>query len=116
MPLSLKLKARFAPRSPRLSVTIDSSVLLPDERVAPIVIKNISPGGFMGETEAIAEPGSDVGVVIPGCGIVPARVQWSDDGVIGAQFRRPLDLARLEQSPQGETPGLFKARVVQGPL
>lgn len=114
MKLSLKLPARFAPRKPRVSVAIEATLLLPNDAAVPIVIKNISPDGFMGEVAIDLACDARIGVALAGCGIVPARVRWSDDGEIGAQFNRPLDLDRLEQA--APTQALFQSRVVRGPL
>lgn len=118
MKLSLKLPARFAPRKPRSSVLIEATLLLPDDDAVPIAIKNISAQGFMGETRAEVEPEALIGVALSDYGIVPARVRWSSDGELGAEFRRPLDLERLEQYAQARTGErkLFRSRIVQGPL
>lgn len=117
MKLSLKLPARFAPRNPRAAVAIEATLLLPDDGVAPISIKNISAEGFMGETHAEIQADAWIGVALPGCGIVPALVRWNEAGELGARFRRPLDLERL-QSPSTESGDrrLFQSRLLQGPL
>lgn len=118
MKLSLKLPVRFPPRKPRASVQIEASLLLPDDEVAPISIRNISADGFMGETHVEIQVDAWVGVALPGCGIVPARVRWNDAGEMGAQFRWPLDLERLQQDPfaQASERTLFQSRILQGPL
>ena len=118
MKLSLKLPVRFPPRKPRVAIEIEATLLLPDDGVAPISIKNISVDGFMGETQAEVHAGARVGVALPGCGIVPARVRWNAAGEMGAQFRSPLDLERLQQTASGgfDDRALFEARVVQGPF
>lgn len=112
MKLSLKLPARFPARKPRVAVEIEATLLLPDDGVAPISIKNISAEGFMGETPAEIAEDAWIGVALPGCGIVPARVRWNTAGELGAQFRSPLDLERLQQ----EDRTLFRSRVLQGPF
>ena len=114
MKLSLKLTPRFPPREPRMSVTIEAALLLPGDEVVPIAIRNISAEGFMAETPITIVAEGWIGVALPGCGIVPARLRWSEDGEIGAQFRRPLDLERLGVATADQS--LFKSRLVQGPL
>lgn len=117
MKLSLKLTPRFPPREPRVAVTIEATLLLPGDEVVPIAIRNISADGFMAETPREIACDGWVGVSLPGCGIVPARIRWSADGELGAQFRRPLDLERLGvASTDGADQALFRSRVVQGPL
>jgi hypothetical protein len=118
MKLSLKLPARFAPRKPRAAVEIEATLLLPSDDAVPISIKNISADGFMGETHCGIAADAWIGVALPGCGIVPARVRWSTTGEIGAQFRKPLDLDRLQQGPSTEPEGrkLFWSRILHGPF
>lgn len=114
MKLSLKLIPRFPPREPRVAVKIEATLLLPGDEVVPIAIRNISAEGFMAETPVDIVAAGWVGVALPGCGIVPARLRWSENGEIGAQFRRPLDLERLGLVAPDQP--LFRSRVVQGPL
>src|SRR5687768_8509326 len=118
MKLSLKLPARFAPRKPRAAVAIEATLLLPDNVVAPISIKNISAEGFMGETHADVQANTWVGVALPGGGIFPARIRWITAGELGAQFRRPLNLERIQQFPPTGTSGraLFQSRIFRDQL
>jgi len=115
MKLSLKINPRFPPREPRMSVSIEASLLLPGDAVVPIAVRNISAEGFMAETPIAVACEGWVGVSLPGCGIVPARIRWSVEGELGGQFRRPLDLERLGV-PSADDKPLFQSRVVQGPL
>ena len=117
MKLSLKLTPRFPPREPRMAVTIEATLLLPGDETVPIAIRNISAEGFMAETPDSIDCDGWIGVSLPGCGIVPARIRWSGEGEIGAQFRRPLDLERLgvDAAGPGDRP-LFRSRIGQGPL
>jgi len=98
MPLSLKRPARFAARTYRRGVSIPAALLLRDERVLEIVVRNLSPSGFMGQCAAALGEGERVGVDLPGYGIAPAVVRWSEDGEMGCQFRRPIDVDRREQA------------------
>jgi hypothetical protein len=115
MKLSLKVPARFAPRKPRAAVAIEAVLLLPDDRVVTIAIRNISADGFMCETPEPIPVDAAIGVALPGCGIVPARVRWCGEGEIGAQFRRPLDLDRLQQATAAPDRALFATRILEGP-
>lgn len=118
MGLSVKRPARFPPRKPRAAVAIDAWLLLPDDEVAPIEVRNISTDGFMGEAPVEISPGTSFGIVMPGCGIVRASVCWSEDGEIGGQFRRPLSVERLEGSlgAEADSGGFLDARIRQMPL
>jgi hypothetical protein len=118
MKLSLKIPARFPAREPRASVDIQATLLLPDDGVAPVAIRNISAEGFMGETPIALGVGDAIGVALPGCGIVRASVRWARHGEIGAQFRGLLDLDRLQHgAPDDDSVRtLFESRLVQGPL
>jgi hypothetical protein len=117
MKLALKLPARFNPRKPRAAVVIEATLLLPNDCATPISIMNISTDGFMGETEAEVSAGARIGVALPGCGIVPARVCWNTAGELGAQFSNRLDLDRLhEHSLDDDEKSLFPSRILQGPL
>jgi hypothetical protein len=118
MKLSLKIPARFPAREPRAAVDIQATLLLPDDGVAPVAIRNISADGFMGETAIALRAGDTIGVALPGCGIVPACVRWASAGEIGAQFRGLLNLESLQRgAPESEgVRTLFESRIVQGPL
>jgi hypothetical protein len=118
MALSLKREARFAPREPRAAVAIESWLILPDDRVSAITIRNLSTSGFMGEADVEIQSGTWLGVVVPGCGIARALIRWSEEGEIGGQFRRPLNLKRLEECLTGKSIGtdFLGARVLQQPV
>lgn len=95
MSLSLKRTPRYPPREPRRAISIPSSLLLPDDREVPIIVRNISAEGFMGECGARLEPETSLGLMIPGYGIFHATIRWTEDRALGAEFSRPLDLERI---------------------
>lgn len=98
MALSLKRPARFSSRAYRRGVSIPAALLLRDDRVLEITVRNLSPRGFMGQCGAPLEEGDRIGIDLPGYGIAPAVVRWSEDGEVGCQFRRPIDVDRCEQA------------------
>jgi hypothetical protein len=94
--LDVKRPARFSPRKPRLAAFITTAALLPDDREIRVAIRNISPEGFMAETDAPLEPGCRFGIDIPGRGIVRGEVRWCDGEAFGARFDRPLRLRQVD--------------------
>lgn len=95
MALLLKRAPRFPPREPRAAVDVYSLLLLPDDRVVTVAIRNISAWGFMASGPVDLQPDTWLGVTIPGCGIVRAQIRWSEAGAFGAQFERAIDVERL---------------------
>ena len=53
---------------------------------------NISPTGFMAETEAEFEVGSRVWLMLPNRERANALVKWIAGNKIGAEFAEPIDL------------------------
>lgn len=92
MGLTLKRKARFAPRAPRDGRSIRAALLLPDDREIFVLIRNMSNGGFMAIADEELAVGTWFGAHIPGRGIVRAQVRWFESGMLGAQFEKPLSL------------------------
>ena len=82
---------------------METWLLLPNDRVIPVTIMNISEDGFMARAETSLEPGLMVGVVIPGYGIVPATLRWGEAGEIGGRFRTPLNFEKLKRLPVGKS-------------
>jgi len=95
MTLGLKRPARFPSRRPRAAVAIATELLLPDDRVIDVMLRNVSESGFMGACRTAVSAGTWLGVDLPGYGIARAIVRWSEDGELGCQFRKPLPAAVL---------------------
>jgi hypothetical protein len=93
--LSLKIPARYPPRNPRTAVTIEAALFLNGDSSARLVVRNLSREGLMGCTDADLEPGTWIGIELPGIGVVPANVRWCERGEAGLRFRRPLDPERF---------------------
>lgn len=111
MALALKRPARFAPRDYRQGVTFAAALILADDRIVDIEVRNLSARGFMGRCDTALIPGGWVGVDLPGYGIVRALVRWYDDGEFGCQFRNSIDVDRLAdiRAHQPEGCSLFRA-------
>lgn len=99
--MSLKRVPRYAPRGPRAAVDIEACLLLPNDRLIPVTLRNLSRDGFMATTSSPVRPNSWIGVALAGYGIVRARVRWNEAGEVGCQFRIPLDTERLRQALAG---------------
>ena len=98
MALSLKRPARFEARSPRAGVTIPACLLLADDRVLDVTVRNVSAQGLMAECDQPLPKGTWLGVDLPGFGIARAVVRWSEQGEVGCSFRDPLDIERFSMA------------------
>lgn len=77
----------FPPRAPREAAEEKATLLLQDGGETPIVVRNVSEGGFMAETGRFVWIGSRVAVTWPGGGIRHAQVRWALPGRFGAAFQ-----------------------------
>lgn len=93
--LALKRPPLFPARAPRAAVNISAHLLLADDRVVGVRLRNLSSRGFLGHTSLPLDAGTWLGVELVGYGILRAVVCWSEDGEFGCQFRSKIDLARL---------------------
>jgi len=80
-----------------MGVKLGTSIVLANDRVVPVTIENLSANGFMAKCAATLVENTWVGVEVPGCGIVRARVRWNEEGELGCQFRKPIDIDRLRE-------------------
>ena len=95
MSLVLNRPPRFPPRAPRTAVNIETEILLPDDRILPFSVVNLSELGFAGYCTSPVSPGTCMGISLPGYGIARAVVRWAEDGELGCRFRNPLPLSGL---------------------
>ena len=93
-----------------MAVDLGTSLVFPDDQLVPVVIENLSANGFMAKCGGALAENAWLGVELPGCGIVRARVRWHEDGELGCQFRKPVDLDQFAAygPPLSEVPGLFR--------
>jgi hypothetical protein len=105
--LALKRPARYAPRGPRIGVNLRTSFVLADDRVVPVTIENLSANGFMAKCRRVLPENSWLGVELPGCGVVRARVRWTEGREVGCQFRRPIPLDNFGPAP-AQAEGVFR--------
>lgn len=76
---------------------MSASLFLSDGREMPIVVRNISDEGLMGEVPEQLDEGIRLGLSIHGFGIIPCEVRWSEGNVVGIQMAKVIPIERLEQ-------------------
>lgn len=86
MRLQLNIAPRFPPRELSDATNVPTGLLLPDRRELRIVIKNITPQGFMAFARNLIGEPCEMGVEFPAFGIVCARVRWTEGTNFGASF------------------------------
>ena len=74
---------------------IRKGVLHHEDGTSEAIIRNISDGGALIETERGFPPGTPVTLDIIGCGPVTAEIRWSQGQRAGLCFTEAFDLARL---------------------
>lgn len=87
----------LTPRASRLPVSVVAGLVC-EGVTTPVAIVNLTPYGFMAETEAKLRPGQIATLTLPDEGEVEAEVRWCTGGRFGASFIRPLrtfTLARI---------------------
>ena len=75
--------ARMAGNGRNLQLLIEGSP-------ASFALQNISAGGVMGDASVELAPGADVLVRFEDGLLIPATVRWSDDGMVGLAFTKPM--------------------------
>ncbi|RHW18980.1 PilZ domain-containing protein [Sphingomonas gilva] len=87
-----------ARRHPRTAVAVETVLRALGTHGHPAVVRDLSSGGFMAETDQQFIPGETARLQLPEIGYVSARVIWSTGGKVGGAFDQPLKsgpLARL---------------------
>jgi hypothetical protein len=81
-------------------------------RNAPILVLDISTGGFKAEIPAGFDEGAEVWLKVPGCEAKRSRIVWCRDGVAGCEFETPLHDRQLElivaPAPRKIVRGVFR--------
>jgi hypothetical protein len=77
----------FPARPPREAADEKASLYLQDGGETPIVVRNVSDGGFMAETGRFVWIGSRIAVAWSDGGIRHAQVRWALPGRFGAAFQ-----------------------------
>lgn len=83
-------------REPRLQVLHRTRAVHINGLERPIVIVNVSSGGFMARGDGEWARGDRIGVILPAIGLVKADVRWALGGRIGCQLLQPLDFKTFE--------------------
>jgi hypothetical protein len=65
-------------------------------KTAPIVVVDISTGGFKAEVPDEVEEGAEVWLKLPGCEAKRSRVKWRRGKEAGCEFETPLHESELQ--------------------
>ena len=71
-------------------------------------LRNISSGGALVECERGIAPGTQVRLLLPGCGEIYADVRWASGGQLGLSFETEFDLRKLAPKAKRESSGLVR--------
>jgi hypothetical protein len=81
-------------------------------KTAPIVVVDISTGGFKAEVPDEVEDGAEVWLKLPGCEAKRSRVKWRRGKEAGCEFETPLHDSELQlviaPAPRKIPKGVFR--------
>ncbi len=81
-------------------------------KTAPIVVVDISTGGFKAEVPDEVEEGAEVWLKLPGCEAKRSRVKWRRGKEAGCEFESPLHESELQlliaPAPRKIPKGVFR--------
>ncbi len=97
MRLGLYIPVGFPPREQRKAANAAACLFLPDGRELPVVIKNITPRGFMAAAQIPIDAACEFVVEIANFGIVRAKIRWIDGCDFGAAFLDYLPLTTVSR-------------------
>lgn len=84
-------------RAVRGEVTVNTTMRALGYHGIDVIVRNISTHGFMAEAGDAFPVDAYVRLRLPGLGAVHARVVWSEEGKIGAEFCNPVEPGRLSR-------------------
>jgi hypothetical protein len=79
-----------------------------DKIEALCLIRNISSGGLMGRVHTELMPGEAISVEIRSGTLIPGRVAWSGDELVGIAFDRQINVLDVLHAPIAGEPGLIQ--------
>lgn len=93
--MAVDIPASNRRRAEREAVEVSTTLRASGHHGLDVVIRNISTLGFMADADGEFEPGDQVRVRLPSLGTVSARVAWTRESQIGAEFEQEIDLHKL---------------------
>ena len=78
------------------------------ERAMEARLRNISSGGALIECERGIAPGTQVRLLLPGCGEIYADVRWASGGQLGLSFETEFDLRKLAPKARSDGSSLVR--------
>ncbi|HEY0625783.1 MAG TPA: PilZ domain-containing protein [Allosphingosinicella sp.] len=90
--------------SDRFYTHLRTTIFSEDSLPMPVLLKDISSGGFMGECPNFVRIGSCISIHLPVIGSVEALVVWALQGRLGARFFHQISSCYLAKhfAPQEE--------------
>ncbi len=79
-----------------------------DNIEALCLIRNISSGGLMGRLHTALMPGQAITVEIRSGALIPGRIAWSGDELIGIAFDQQIEVLDVLHAPITGEPGLIQ--------
>ena len=83
-------------QSPRRVVNLAAALREAGAKSLPVVVLDVSLGGFKAEAPEPLEEGAEVWLKLPGCEARRSRVIWAKEKDIGCEFEQPLHQAELD--------------------
>jgi diguanylate cyclase (GGDEF)-like protein len=85
-----------------------------DRRAMDVRLRNISAGGALVECPRGLAPGTEILLILPGCGELGAEVRWTDSDRMGVRFSEEFDIRQLTPKRRGDTAvGMLKPDYLQ---
>ena len=100
--------ARHDRKAKRLVVSVPSRIRHKGMRSVNIVIRDLAFTGFRADCAETFVKGARIFVDLPPFGLVPARVAWARDGMVGGLFDAVVDIRHCVLRPDEQS--YFSAR------
>ena len=99
-------------KAERRIVNIAAALREEGARRAPVIVTDISSGGFKAEVAEDVHDGAEVWLKLPGFEAKRSRVVWKKDNVVGCEFESPMHDRDLElviaPKPRKIVKGVFR--------
>ncbi len=83
-------------QSARRIVNLAAALRESGAKTLPIIVIDVSLGGFKAEAPEPLEEGAEVWLKLPGCEARRSRVVWTKEKDVGCEFEQPLHQGELD--------------------